>query len=324
MIAAFKNMGMQGHKMRIKTFGSLMLALFLAACGGGGTSGANTAPDTQSPVVSGLVQTIVSGNTVNLTATAADNAGVTGYCFKTANIAPLASDPCFQTSAQKSNVLLITGMPYFVWAKDAAGNVSNSFRGNWTTSSAGPCSAAGGAASNLSTKNTICMMTDLGEIVLELDAAKAPITVANFLRYVNDGFYSATLFHRVISTFMIQGGGFTYTSTAGYQQKTAAYPAIVLEKTSTTGLSNLRGSIAMARTSAPNSATSQFFINVVDNIGLDAAYQADGNGYAVFGQVIAGLSVVDQIKLVPILSSTAGTTDQPATPLYIQWAYQLK
>ncbi|TAJ83159.1 MAG: peptidyl-prolyl cis-trans isomerase [Gallionellaceae bacterium] len=167
------------------------------------------------------------------------------------------------------------------------------------------------------------MLTDLGEIVLELDAAKAPISVANFLAYVNDGFYNGTNFHRVISNFMIQGGGYAYSSAAGYQQK-ATNAAIALEKTSATGLSNLRGSVAMARTSVANSATSQFFINVVDNLFLDAANQADGNGYAVFGSVISGMSVVDQIKIVPILSGTAGITDQPATPVFILWAYQIK
>lgn len=310
--------------MSIAKFASLILALSLTACLGGGTIATKPSPpDTQSPVVSALTSTVVSGNTVNLTATATDNTGVTGYCFKTANIAPLAGDACFQTGTQKNGVALITGIPNFVWAKDAAGNVSAAFKGPWSTALTGPCSSAGYAASNLSAKNTVCMLTDLGEIVLELDAAKAPISVANFLAYVNDGFYNGTNFHRVISNFMIQGGGYAYSSAAGYQQK-ATNAAIALEKTSATGLSNLRGSVAMARTSVANSATSQFFINVVDNLFLDAANQADGNGYAVFGSVISGMSVVDQIKIVPILSGTAGITDQPATPVFILWAYQIK
>ncbi len=311
--------------MRINLFFSLLLSLLLSAClKGSGSASSNTVlPDTQSPVVTGLTSTVVSGNTANLTATATDNTGVTGYCFKTANIAPLASDACFQTGTQKNGVVLITGIPHFVWAKDAAGNVSPAFPAPWNTPT-GACSSTGYAASNLSAKNTVCMLTDLGEIVLELDAAKAPISVANFLAYVNDGFYNGTIFHRVISTFMIQGGGYTYSNTAGYQQKTTN-AAIALERTSTTGLSNLRGTIAMARTSVPNSATSQFFINVVDNhLSLDAASLPDGNGYAVFGSVISGMAVVDQIKLVPILSGTVGITDQPATPLFILWAYQLK
>ena len=132
------------------------------------------------------------------------------------------------------------------------------------------------------------LATSAGDIVIELDKAKAPKTVDNFVQYVKDGHYNGTVFHRVIPTFMIQGGGMTADMT---EKKTRA--PIPLE--SKNGLSNVRGSIAMARTNDPNSATSQFFINVQDNPRLDAANARDGNGYAVFGKVISGMDVVDKI-----------------------------
>jgi peptidyl-prolyl cis-trans isomerase A (cyclophilin A) len=293
---------------------AICIALTLAGCNGGSSASLSSA--NQSPVVTGLTAQVVSGNAVTLTAIATDDVGVTGYCFKTVNTAPLASDPCFQNSAQKNGAALLPGVTYYVWAKDAADNVSASFKG--------PCSIAGYAASDMSSKNTICMLTDKGEMVLELDAAKAPVTVANFLQYVNDGFYSGTTFHRVILASLIQGGGYTYTSATSYQLKTSTYAPIALERTSATGLSNLRGTIAMARSpSAADSATNQFFINVADNNFLDAALQADGNGYAVFGNVISGLNVANLIKAVPFETGGAGT-NQPITPIFIQWAYQLK
>ncbi|WMW82068.1 peptidylprolyl isomerase [Undibacterium cyanobacteriorum] len=149
------------------------------------------------------------------------------------------------------------------------------------------------------------MKTSLGDIVVELNPSKAPITVTNFLRYVDVGFYSNKIFHRVIKDFVIQGGGFT----ADFIQA-STYPPIKLEAGN--GLSNIRGSIAMARTNVADSATSQFFINNVDNITLDTY----SGGYAVFGQVIAGLDVVDKIRVVP--TSTRGAyTDVPVSNVVI-------
>ncbi|MEY4765103.1 MAG: hypothetical protein RI907_1776 [Pseudomonadota bacterium] len=133
--------------------------------------------------------------------------------------------------------------------------------------------------------------TSMGDIVVQLDAAKAPKTVDNFLQYVKAGHYSNTVFHRVIDGFMIQGGGMT----ADMKEKPTRAP-IPLE--SRNGLSNARGTIAMARTNVPDSATAQFFINVKDNAFLDAARSPDGNGYAVFGKVTAGMDVVDKIRKV--------------------------
>ncbi len=147
-------------------------------------------------------------------------------------------------------------------------------------------------AAGLASAQTVRLNTSAGDIVIELDAQKAPKTVANFVRYARDGHYDGTIFHRVIETFMIQGGGFR----ADMTQKSTRAP-IALE--SDNGLNNVRGSIAMARTAVPDSATSQFFINVVDNHGLDRANARDGQGYAVFGRVIEGMDVVDRIRALP-------------------------
>jgi peptidyl-prolyl cis-trans isomerase A (cyclophilin A) len=132
------------------------------------------------------------------------------------------------------------------------------------------------------------LATSAGDIVVELDAEKAPKTVANFVQYVRAGHYDGTIFHRVIENFMIQGGGYK----ADLAEKSTRAP---IELEAGKGLSNLRGTIAMARTSDPNSATAQFFINVVDNPRLDSA----GGGYAVFGRVIEGMDVADKIRVVP-------------------------
>lgn len=133
--------------------------------------------------------------------------------------------------------------------------------------------------------------TNMGDITVELNEKAAPKTVANFLAYVKSGFYKNTLFHRVIPNFMIQGGGFT----SGMDEKDTRAP-IPIE--SRNGLSNGRGTIAMARTNDPNSATSQFFINVKDNHFLNANASRDGYGYTVFGKVIAGMKTVDAIARV--------------------------
>lgn len=160
------------------------------------------------------------------------------------------------------------------------------------------------------TGTRVLMKTNLGEIELVLDAQKAPKTVANFVQYVKDGFYDGTIFHRVIKGFMIQGGGFT----PDMKQKTNRAP---IELESKNGLKNTRGTIAMARTGVPNSATSQFFINVVDNAMLDYP-KPDGFGYAVFGRVTKGLDVVDKIKAVATGNHPAGHADVPQQAVIIE------
>ncbi len=138
---------------------------------------------------------------------------------------------------------------------------------------------------------TVLIETSQGTIKAELDGDKAPITVANFLAYVDDKFYDDTIFHRVIPDFMIQGGGFA----PGLRQKTTK---AAIKNESGNGLSNKRGTLAMARTNVPDSATAQFFINLKDNTFLDKAQAQDGVGYCVFGKVTEGMDVVDKIKAV--------------------------
>lgn len=178
------------------------------------------------------------------------------------------------------------------------------------------CSPAGLAASAASPWGTVCMLTSSGEIVVELYDSYAPQTVANFYNYVAAGFYTNTLIHRVDRDFVIQGGGYV----SGMVAKTPLYAPIKLE--SNNGLSNLRGTLAMARRSDPDSATSQFFFNVRDNTSLD--YQSAANpGYTVFGRIISGLPTLDAINVVP--TYTYSSTDiEPQTEVLVYWAQRLK
>lgn len=161
----------------------------------------------------------------------------------------------------------------------------------------------------------VMLKTSLGNIVLELNAVKAPGTVANFLQYVKDGQYNNTIFHRVINGFMIQGGGFDQN----LQEKPTRTP---IQNEAKNGLKNETYTIAMARTGAPHSATAQFFINVANNAMLDYPSR-DGWGYAVFGKVIQGNDVVDKIKQLPT-GSRGMLQDLPLTPVLIQSATQIK
>lgn len=157
------------------------------------------------------------------------------------------------------------------------------------------------------------LSTSLGDIVIDLDEDKAPLSVANFLQYVDDKHYDGTIFHRVIGNFMIQGGGFT----PDMKQKAVRAP---IKNEWKNGLKNNRYTIAMARTSVADSATSQFFINVAENSFLDQA--RDGAAYAVFGKVSAGMDVVDKIKAVKT-GNVGGHGDVPTTPVVINSATRL-
>jgi peptidyl-prolyl cis-trans isomerase B (cyclophilin B) len=157
----------------------------------------------------------------------------------------------------------------------------------------------------------ITLKTNRGDIVIELDEEKAPITSANFAQYVRDGFYNGTIFHRVINNFMIQGGGFE----AGMAEKSTRAP---IENEAKNGLSNVTGSIAMARTMDPHSASAQFFINVADNKFLDYPGQ-DGWGYCVFARVVEGMDVVNQMKGVDT-TMRMGHQDVPVEDLIIEEA----
>ena len=159
---------------------------------------------------------------------------------------------------------------------------------------------------------TVEMTTSAGTLRIELDDAKAPVSVANFLAYAAKGHYDNTVFHRVIDNFMIQGGGMK----ADMSEKPTRAP-IPLE--SRNGLTNVRGTLAMARTQNPNSATAQFFINLKDNAFLDSANSPDGTGYAVFGKVVSGMDVVDKIWAVPT-GNKGSYQNVPVTPVVIRKA----
>jgi peptidyl-prolyl cis-trans isomerase B (cyclophilin B) len=163
----------------------------------------------------------------------------------------------------------------------------------------------------------IKLTTSLGTIIVQLNAEKAPISSGNFLTYVNEGFYNGTIFHRVIKGFMAQGGGF---DTAFKQKET--HPAIKNEANN--GLTNKRGTLAMARTNDPNSATAQFFINYKDNAFLDYTEPTStGWGYAVFGEVIDGMNIVEKMAEQPT-GSRNGQQDVPKTDIVIEKAEVLK
>jgi peptidyl-prolyl cis-trans isomerase A (cyclophilin A) len=177
---------------------------------------------------------------------------------------------------------------------------------------------AGLARGEDAAKPRVKLSTTLGDITIELEPDKAPLTVENFLSYVRDGYYVGTVFHRVIPGFMIQGGGLD----KALQEKSEGRRAPIKNE-SDNGLKNLTGTIAMARTSVPDSATSQFFINVKDNGFLDRSQAQDGVGYAVFGHVVDGMDVVRKIEGVK--TETKGTyRDVPTEPVTITSAEVLK
>jgi cyclophilin family peptidyl-prolyl cis-trans isomerase len=162
----------------------------------------------------------------------------------------------------------------------------------------------------------VALITAKGSITVELDPTLAPISTNNFLSYVNKGFYRDTLFHRVIPNFVVQGGGYT----TGLVKKTEQSAPIELE--SNKGLSNVRGSLAMARTNLPNSATSEFYINLVNNVSLDYRNAANP-GYAVFGKVVQGMDVIDAIAAEPT-GVVGGFSDVPLADITLSLALQSK
>lgn len=268
---------------------ALMPLLILSACGGG----ASGFP----PVVTGFkVQTAqysrtavfyIGGNDLRSTMTADAGDACTNPSFSSSSSTTLLVLNCTVAKVGDFSLTL----------KDAAGNVV------YQTTVTVP-------------KPQVTVATSSGDITLELDPGAAPITVNNFLGYVRSGYYTNTLFHRVIANFMIQGGGYT----TGMVKKSGQTAPITLE--SNNGLSNLRGTIAMARTSDPNSATSEFFINQVDNTFLDYKNAANP-GYAVFGKVLQGMDVVDTIIAQPT-GALNGFADVPLTDVTIKSVTQIK
>ena len=171
---------------------------------------------------------------------------------------------------------------------------------------------AGLLALGSASAQTVKLQTSVGDILIELNAEKAPKSVANFVQYVKAGHYNGVIFHRVIPTFMVQTGGYD----AKLNQRPTK-PPIPLEAQN--GLSNVRGSVAMARTNDPNSATSQFFINVADNASLNGEPGSPATGYAVFGQVVEGMDVVEKIRVAE--TTSAGMHQNlPAKPIFINKA----
>ncbi len=169
------------------------------------------------------------------------------------------------------------------------------------------------ATENKMTHPKVKLTTSLGNITIQLNDEKAPISSANFLTYVKEGFYNGTIFHRIIKDFMAQGGGFD----TDFKQKDVHAP---IENEADNGLKNNRGTIAMARTNVPNSATAQFFINYKDNAFLNhTGKNASGWGYAVFGEVIEGMDVVDKMSAEPT-GSKNGHQDVPKTNIVIEKA----
>jgi len=174
--------------------------------------------------------------------------------------------------------------------------------------------AAPSHAANQDSHPRVLLKTSEGDIVLELDRDKAPVSVANFLGYVEKGFYDGTIFHRSIKGFMIQGGGYT----ANYEKKPTEAP---IKNEADNGLKNVRGTVAMARTSDPDSATAQFFINAVDNPFLDFTSRTEtGWGYAVFGKVVDGIDTVDKIQDIATSSGGPFPRDVPRTTVVIEKA----
>ena len=180
---------------------------------------------------------------------------------------------------------------------------------------AAPTAAAPAAEPAAVVNPKVLFKTTLGDFTIEVYPDKAPKSVENFLQYVRDRHYDGTVFHRVIDGFMIQGGGFT----ADLKQKPTRAP---VANEANNGLSNLRGTVAMARTNDPNSATAQFFVNVVDNQRLDYVSAENGYtwGYTVFGKVVEGMEVVDQIKATPTGPGGPFPKDVPTTPVVINSA----
>jgi peptidyl-prolyl cis-trans isomerase A (cyclophilin A) len=183
------------------------------------------------------------------------------------------------------------------------------------------CSAAAYASIANTSLPAVCVITSAGESMLRLEPVKAPVSTANFLRYVNQGFYDQTVFHRFFrgSPNFVQGGSFTH-SNGGYVTKNSTLAAIALESTVQTGLKNEANTIAMARTSDPDSATAGFFVNTGANTGFDSTTTRDG--YAVFGQVVHGTSAWASLLTTAVPGS--GEVQNPASPLLLRWAYQVQ
>jgi cyclophilin family peptidyl-prolyl cis-trans isomerase len=302
----------------------------------GATASKSVSVSVAAAPVSNLVPTVaaaVSGESVAFVSTTFDTTGTAdadgsiaaaSWVFGDEKITPVVPTPAAPTLTTHTHTYAAPGTytATYTVTDNQGGQASKAI-----TVVVAKCSAAGTTVAQTSPyyaiNATVCMQTSLGEVVLETYPSSlnglqsAPITSANFLKYVDDGFFNGTIFHRVISGFVAQGGGYTTGPTA----KTATYAPITLE--SNTGLLNWQYTLAMARTSAANSATSQFFINLVDNHFLDYA-SSTSPGYAVFGNVLPGASrtVVDAIGAVAT-ATKSGLADVPVQDVVIRGMVRL-
>lgn len=255
-----------------------------------------------------------------LTAADTSRAGTTAYCIRSDPRQPAADDPCFGRTGQDARLLVVpvvAGVPvtrHYLFTKGESGTVLTA-----AAAPIAPFTRDLWDEVDRPGKTAVGVQTSVGAFVVELETDKAPGTTANFLQYVDERFFDGTAFHRISAGFVIQGGGFVYDAdqTPRYRQKGQAdglRAAIPLERTSSTALSNRRGTLAMARTSAPDSATSQFFINVVDNsASLDAGGLAGVDGYAVFGRVLPdAASVTSPLPAAIVTLRDTPTTDEDA------------
>lgn len=284
-------------KNRLKTsawlFSVCASAVLISGCGGGGSGSSSTGTTTvKASVTSVTTDRLTYHKTTNFTISGQNlDKGYTTSIPACASTTELPGGTATQRVVS-CKIMTAGASTYTIMASDGTALLS------------GPITIP---------QPQVTMTTSLGTMVFELNPAKAPITVDNFMQYVENGFYLNKIFHRVINNFVIQGGGFT----SDLQMPTPPLPPIKLETPN--GLSNLRGTIAMARTSVPDSATSQFYVNVADNTPLDGL--TAGTGYAVFGKVVTGLDVMDKIQNVPT-TTALGMPNVPVTPIVISSVVQ--
>ena len=283
-------------------------ALALCGCGGGGDGGSGGGSANQTPIAAAKV----TGEAVANATTRFDTAGTTDPDGQLVQRTWAYGDG--QSGIDDSHIYAAPG------SYSARYTVTDNAGATATATvqvAVAKCSAAGTRQAVLSPFPTVCAQTTLGEIVLEVYPTETPQTAANFLKYVGDGFYSATLIDRVVRDFVIQGGGFT----TGMVAKPPTYAPIPLENQNR--LRNWQYTLAMARSSDPNSATSQFYINLQDNFSLDRdPANPSPNGYAVFGQVISGTATVDAIGRVAT-GTRSGVADVPTQDVVVRGLLRL-
>ncbi len=247
------------------------------------------------------------GGDLVFTAEDTSDAGTTEYCITTTGGRPTDKDECWKTAEAGGRVVRFPMVPgkeikrHYLWTRDASGKIQDNGIG-------APFTEALFNAAFKSVRPVVGIITTLGELAIELEDTAAPISTENFLKYVESGFYDGLVFHRIIDGFMVQTGGYTWSEADGYRKKPETDPPIPLERTKDTNLRNIAGTVSMARTNVPDSATSEFFINLVDNDFLDYSVNPDetgkpviSEGYAVFGRVVYGSdTTLERLRAVSV------------------------